>query len=623
MIQNKWFRFGFTLLVMSVIAVVGYFYLFQSRQPTTYIPISKLGQDVQLGTVKGISTADGTTINVTYTDGTTAMSLKAAGDSGIEETLNNLNVSPGRIAAVEITYERPSQWNDILPILLGVVPLIFIGAMVFFFMRRAQGGNNQMLAFGKSRARLSSSDKPTITFADVAGVDEAKQELQEVVEFLKEPAKFTALGARIPRGVLLVGPPGTGKTLMARAVAGEANVPFFSISGSEFVEMFVGVGASRVRDLFATAKKNAPCIVFVDEIDAVGRQRGAGLGGSNDEREQTLNQILVEMDGFDTDTHVIIIAATNRPDILDPALLRPGRFDRRVIIDRPDMNGRKQILQVHIKGKPVSDEVDLGVVAKLTSGFSGADIENLVNEAAILAARRDKKATGMGELQESIEKVVAGPERKSRLIIEEEKRIIAYHEAGHALVMQILPNCDPVYKVSLHSRGTALSYTMHLPEDDRYLQRRAKFMDDLAGVFGGQAAEEIVFGDTTTSAADDLESATNLARAMVTRYGMSDKLGPRTFGAREDIIFLGREISERRNYGEEAARQIDEEIKKIIATAYSKATEVIRAYRDVLDAIANRLMLAESIDGAELAKLIERLTPTPISALVTAPVSNS
>jgi len=615
MIQNKWFRFGFTLLVVSVVAVAGYLYLFQPRQPPTFIPISKLGQDVQLGTVKRIS-ADGTTINVTYTDGTTAMSVKAAGDSGIEETLNNLNVSLNRIAAVEITYEKPSQWDDILPILLGFVPLIFIGAMVFFFVRRAQSGNNQVLSFGKSRARRSSSDKPTITFANVAGVDEAKQELQEVVEFLKEPAKFTALGARIPRGVLLIGPPGTGKTLMARAVAGEANVPFFSISGSEFVEMFVGVGASRVRDLFATAKKNSPCIVFVDEIDAVGRHRGAGLGGSHDEREQTLNQILVEMDGFDTNTNVIIVAATNRPDILDPALLRPGRFDRRVIIDPPDMNGRKQILQVHIKGKPVSDEVDLGAVAKLTPGFSGADIENLVNEAAILAARREKKATGMEELQESIEKVVAGPERKSRLMQQEEKRIVAYHEAGHALVMQILPNCDPVYKVSINSRGAALSYTMRLPEDDRYLQRRAKFMDDLAGVFGGQAAEEIVFGDTTTGAADDLESATHLARAMVTRYGMSDKLGPRTFGAHEDMIFLGREISERRNYGEEAARQIDEEINRIITIAYTKAKEVLGAYRDVLDAIANRLILAESIDGAELTMLVGRSKLVPMPAPV-------
>ena len=612
MIQNKWFLFGLTLLAVSVMAVAGYFYLFQPRQSTTFISISKLGQDVQLGTVKRIS-ADGNTINVTYADGTTAMSLKAAGDSGIEETLNNLNVSSARIAAVEITYEKPSQWSDALPMLLGVLPLIFIGAMLFFFMRRAQNGNKQMLSFGKAHARLSPSDKPTITFADVAGVDEAKQELQEVVEFLKEPAKFTALGARIPRGVLLIGPPGTGKTLMARAVAGEANVPFFSISGSEFVEMFVGVGASRVRDLFATAKKNSPCIVFVDEIDAVGRNRGAGVGGSNDEREQTLNQILVEMDGFDTDTHVIIVAATNRPDILDPALLRPGRFDRRVIIERPDMNGRRQILQVHTKGKPVSDDVDLGVVAKQTPGFSGADIENMVNEAAILAARRDKKATGMGELQESIEKVMAGPERKSRLIQQEEKRIVAYHEAGHALVTQMLPNCDPVSKVSITARGAALGYTLHLPEEDRYLQRRTKFMDELAGVLGGRAAEEIVFGDSTTGASNDLENATEVARAMVTRYGMSDKLGPRTFGAREEMVFLGREVSERRNYGEAAARQIDEEIKKIIATAYAKATEVIRTYRDVLDAIANRLILAESIDGAELTMLIggSKLVPIP------------
>lgn len=616
MIQNTWRRFGFILLLMIVAVGAGYFYFYQPSPPTTIIPISKLGQDVQLGVVKKIA-VDGTTINITYTDGTRATSVKATGDSGIEETLNNLGVSFNRIVAVDITYDKPSQWSDALPILLGFLPLVFIGAMIFFFMRRAQNGNNQTLAFGKSRARMFSSDKPTITFADVAGVDEAKQELQEVVEFLKEPAKFTALGARIPRGVLLVGPPGTGKTLMARAVAGEANVPFFSISGSEFVEMFVGVGASRVRDLFAMAKKNAPCIVFVDEIDAVGRNRGAGVGGSNDEREQTLNQILVEMDGFDTDTNVIIVAATNRPDILDPALLRPGRFDRRVFIDRPDMIGRKQILQVHTKGKPVSDEVDLGVVAKLTPGFSGADIENLVNEAAILSARREKKATGMDELQESIEKVVAGSERKSRLLHPDEKRIVAYHEAGHALVMQMLPNCDPVHKVSIISRGTALSYTTHLPADDRYLQHRSKCMDDLAGVLGGRVAEEVVFGDVTTGAADDLASATDLVRAMVTRYGMSDKLGPRTFGARQEMIFLGREISERRNYGEAVARQIDDEIKSIIATAYAQAKQVIQAYRDALDAIANRLILVESIDGAELAMLAERSKlvsmPLPVS----------
>ena len=506
-----------------------------------------------------------------------------------------------------------------LLLLVEFLPLILIGALLFFMLRRAQGGANQALSFGKSRARVASADKPTITFADVAGVDEAKQELQEVVEFLKEPAKFTALGARIPRGVLLIGPPGTGKTLMARAVAGEANVPFFSISGSEFVEMFVGVGASRVRDLFDNAKKNSPCIVFVDEIDAVGRHRGAGVGGSADEREQTLNQILVEMDGFDTDTHVIIVAATNRPDILDPALLRPGRFDRRVILDRPDMNGRKQILGVHIKGKPVS-EVDLGAVAKLTPGFSGADIENLVNEAAILAARRGKKATGMDELRESIEKVIAGPERKSRLIIEAEKRIIAYHEAGHALVMQMLPNGDPVYKVSIISRGTALGYTMHLPEDDRYLQRRSKLMDDLAGVLGGRAAEEIVFGDTTTGAADDLENATKLVRAMVMRYGMSEALGPRTFGAHEEMVFLGREISEQRNYGEQVARQIDEEIKRIITTAHAKATEVLTTHRNALDAIAHRLIVAETIDGEELATLAQRPESVPLPALVNAPV---
>ncbi|MBI5650872.1 MAG: ATP-dependent zinc metalloprotease FtsH [Chloroflexi bacterium] len=615
MVQNKWRSFGFILLMVSIVAVAGYFYFFQPKPLIVFIPISQLGHDVQLGFVKSIAVND-TVINIVYKDDSVATSIKSAGDRGIEKTLTNLGVAPVRIAAVDITYEKPSQWNDALPMLLGFLPLVFVGALIFFFMRRAQNGNNQTLAFGKSRARMFSGDKPTITFADVAGVDEAKQELQEVVEFLKEPSKFSALGARIPRGVLLVGPPGTGKTLMARAVAGEANVPFYSISGSEFVEMFVGVGASRVRDLFATAKKNSPCIVFVDEIDAVGRNRGAGIGGSNDEREQTLNQILVEMDGFDTATNVIIVAATNRPDILDPALLRPGRFDRRVFIDRPDMNGRKQILQVHTKGKPVSDEVDLGAVAKLTPGFSGADIENLVNEAAILSARRAKKATGMNELEESIEKVIAGSERKSRLMHPDEKRIVAYHEAGHALVMHILPNCDPVHKVSIIARGTALSYTMHLPEDDRYLQRRSKFMDDLAGMLGGRVAEEIVFGDITTSAADDLASATNLVRAMVTRYGMSEALGPRTYGAREEMIFLGRAISERRNYGEKIARQIDAEINAMIATAYAQAKQIISTYRPALDAIANRLILAETIDGVELAMFTGKSKP----ALMPAPV---
>jgi cell division protease FtsH len=619
---NKWTRIGLAVLLVFVAAGVSNLFFLQPAQSISLIPISKLGQDVQLGTVQRIS-VNGAILNVTYRDGVRAVSTKVTPAGSIEETLNNLNVSPDRIAAVDITYEPPSAWFDLLPILLAFLPMVFIGVILFFFLRRARGANNQAMAFGKSGARVFATVQPTITFADVAGVDEAKQELQEVVEFLKDPDKFTALGARIPRGVLLVGPPGSGKTLMARAVAGEANVPFFSISGSEFVEMFVGVGASRVRDLFTTAKKNSPCIVFVDEIDAVGRHRGAGVGGSADEREQTLNQILVEMDGFETDTNVIIVAATNRPDILDPALLRPGRFDRRVMLDRPDMNGRQQILQVHTKGKPVSADLDLRAIAKLTPGFSGADIENLVNEAAILAARRDKKATGMVELQESIEKVIAGPERKSRLINDEEKRMIAYHEAGHALVTHLLPRCDPVYKVSIISRGTALGYTRHLPEDDRYLQSKSKFMDDLAGAMGGRAAEEIVFGDITTGASDELEQATNLARAMVTRYGMSDKLGPRTFGAREELVFLGREISEQRNYGEQVARQIDEEVKRIITAAHAKAKEVLGSYREQLDAVANRLIVAESIDRDELAKLAERTELAPMPMLVTVPILSS
>jgi cell division protease FtsH len=617
--QNKWVRFGLSFLLLVIAVGTAAFYFYRSSQTPTVVPISQLGTDVRSGIVKALS-EDDTAINITYQDGTAAKSVYATTDKSIEDTLKNLGVSAGEIQGVLITYVQPSPWSNLLTLLIGFLPIILIGGLVLYMLRRAQHGNNQTMMFGKSRARAFSSEKPTVTFADVAGVDEAKQELQEVVEFLKEPEKFAALGARIPRGVLLIGAPGTGKTLMARAVAGEANVPFFSMSGSEFVEMYVGVGASRVRDLFDNAKKNSPCIIFVDEIDAVGRHRGAGVGSSADEREQTLNQILVEMDGFDTDTHVILIAATNRADVLDPALMRPGRFDRRVILDLPDMVGRKQILDVHTKGKPIAEDADLAAVAKLTPGFSGADIESLVNEAAILAARREKKATGMDELRESIEKVMAGPERKSRLVVEEEKRIIAYHEAGHALVMQRLPNCDPVYKVSIISRGRALGYTMHLPADDRFLQHRSKFMDDLAGALGGRTAEEIVFGDTTTGAADDLEKATNLARAMVMRYGMSELLGPRTFGAREEMVFLGREISEERNYSEKAARQIDAEIKRIIATAHARAREVLSTSRAALDAIANRLIIAESLDGAELAKLAQTPEMLPIPVFVNAPM---
>ena len=460
------------------------------------------------------------------------------------------------------------------------------------------------MSFGRSRARMFTGDRPTVTFEDVAGVEEAKEELQEVVEFLKEPEKFTALGARVPKGVLLVGAPGTGKTLLAKAVSGEAGVPFFSISGSEFVEMFVGVGASRVRDLFEQAKRNSPCIVFVDELDAVGRHRGAGLGGSHDEREQTLNQILVEMDGFDTDTNVIILAATNRPDILDPALMRPGRFDRRVILDRPDVRGREAILQVHVRGKPLAPDIDLSVLARGTPGFVGADIENLINEAAIMAARQGRQSIAMADFQEAVERVIAGPERRSRLISDEEKEIIAYHEAGHALVQAKLPNCDPVHKVSIVSRGMALGYTMPLPERDRVLESRSRLRDQIAGLLGGRVAEQMTFDSVTTGAASDLERATTLARRMVTEYGMSDKLGPMVFGQKEELVFLGREIGEQRNYSEEVAEQIDEEVRRIVEDAFACAREVVTASRDKLTEIAQKLMQVETLDGPQLQAIL-------------------
>jgi cell division protease FtsH len=481
-------------------------------------------------------------------------------------------------------------------------------------MRQAQGTNNQALSFGKSRARMFLGNKTVVTFADVAGVDEAKTELQEVVEFLKYPEKFNSLGARIPRGVLLVGPPGTGKTLMARAVAGEAGVPFFSISGSEFVEMFVGVGASRVRDLFDQAKRNSPCIVFVDEIDAVGRQRGAGLGGSHDEREQTLNQILVEMDGFDTNTNVIVVAATNRPDVLDPALLRPGRFDRQVILDRPDMRGRLAILKVHTKGKPLDKTISVEEVARQSPGFSGADLANLVNEAAILAARRNKKTVGQNEFSEALERIVAGPERKSRVISDEEKRIIAYHEGGHAVVQRILPKCDPVAKVTVISRGMALGYTMALPTEDRYLQSKTEFEDKIAGLLGGNVAERLVFGDTTTGASNDIEKATNLARKMVTEFGMSDRLGPLSFGKHDELVFLGREIGEQRNYSDNVAMVIDEEVRAIIDHAYERATEVLKSHRARLDRLAEKLIAEETVDTEGFETLFADLPPKPVRA---------
>ncbi|MHB8588718.1 MAG: ATP-dependent zinc metalloprotease FtsH [Candidatus Dormibacteraceae bacterium] len=520
---------------------------------------------------------------------------------------------------VDVFFDKNSSGSYLLQVLLpNIILVILIAAFMWWVLRQTQSGNNQAISFGRSRARLIAGDKPAITFADVAGVEEAKQELTEIVEFLKYPEKFVALGARIPKGVLLVGPPGTGKTLLSKAVAGEAGVPFFSISGSEFVEMFVGVGASRVRDLFDQAKKNSPCIVFVDEIDAVGRQRGAGLGGGHDEREQTLNQLLVEMDGFDTNTHVIVIAATNRPDVLDPALLRPGRFDRHVTLDRPDIKGRRAILDVHARNKPLDSTVDLDVLARQTPGFSGADLANLINEAAILAARANKKVIGMDELEEAIARVIAGPERKSRRISDHEKEIIAYHETGHALVMKALPHTDPVHKVSIISRGMALGWTMSLPEEDKYLISRDELMDQIAGIMGGRVAEEIVFGDITSGAENDIQKATQMARRMVTQWGMSDKLGTVAMGHREELVFLGRDLGEQRNYSEEVAAIIDEEIRSIVDHGYKTATGILTQQRHQMDLVVEQLKIVETLDAKELDEILARGAPEAPAASSTA-----
>ena len=564
---------------------------------------------------------DDNDLEVIFEDGNTALSRKEPTKTFVEQLLD-LGVTSSDLSTTLITLEikEPSDWNTIISLVTYILPALLVVGLIFLMLRQAQGSNNQALSFGKSRARLFTGDQPTVTFDDVAGVEEAKEELQEVVEFLQEPEKFIALGARIPKGVLLIGAPGTGKTLMAKAVSGEAVVPFFSISGSEFVEMFVGVGASRVRDLFDQAKRHSPCIVFVDEIDAVGRHRGAGLGGSHDEREQTLNQMLVEMDGFDTDTNVIIMAATNRPDILDPALLRPGRFDRRVILDQPDVRGREAILNVHVKGKPLEAEVNLGIIAKSTPGFVGADLENLVNEAAILAARRDKRTIGQSEFEESIERVIAGPERKSRIISEEEKQIVAYHEAGHAVVGHVIPEADPVHKVSIIARGMIGGFTLALPEEDRTLISRNKMKSDMAFMLGGRAAEEIVFNDITSGASNDLERVTKTARSMVTRMGMSDLLGPMVYGQKEELIFLGREISEQRDYSESIAEKIDIEVRQLVQESYERAKDILLKYRAQLDAIAQRLIEVETIDRTEFERIFAEPvqpknggTPIPVS----------
>ncbi len=559
-------------------------------------PLADVAAAIENGQVEKIE-VDGNKVTVFHADGNIITSVKDEGS--LIEQLANLGVTEEQLAATPIFFNDPSAWNTLFTIVISLGPVILLIWIFSRSFRQMQGGGNSIFSFGKSKAKdMSGTDKPTVTFEDVAGVDEAKEEVQEIVLFLKEPEQFIQVGARIPNGVLMIGPPGTGKTLLARAIAGEAGVPFFHISGSEFVEMFVGVGASRVRDLFNKAKQHAPAIIFVDEIDAVGRQRGAGLGGGHDEREQTLNQILVEMDGFSNETNIIVIAATNRPDVLDPALLRPGRFDRKVMVDLPDVRGREAILKIHIRGKPISSNVDLSDIARLTAGFSGADLENLVNEAAIFAARRERTEILPVDFQDSFDRIVMGPERKSRVLSEEDKELTAYHEAGHAVVSFFLPHTDPVQKVTIIPRGRAGGYVMSLPED-RMAQSREHFEDQIAFAFGGRAAEEIFFGRITTGAASDIQQATKIARSMVMHYGMSRGLGLRTFGEQQGSIFLGRDMTYGRDYSEEAAKTIDEEVGRILDEAYVRAKQVIEENKQILVKLADTLIIVETLDRKE------------------------
>ena len=598
---SRWMRNSLIYLLIIVAVIAIFFTLFsEPLGGSRDIPISQVISMAASGDLETIE-VKGDKLTITTTKGESFISRKEEGAS-VVAILERAGVDPVA-SRLQVVVKGSSGLSSFFGVLVSFLPLIFFGAILLFMMRQAQGSTNQTFSFGRSRARMFVGNSPAVSFSDVAGVDEAKEELQEVVEFLKFPERFLTLGARIPKGVLLVGPPGTGKTLLARAVAGEAAVPFFSISGSEFVEMFVGVGASRVRDLFDQAKRNAPCIVFVDEIDAVGRHRGAGLGGGHDEREQTLNQILVEMDGFDTNVNIILMAATNRPDILDPALLRPGRFDRRVVLDNPDIRGRTEILQVHVKGKPLAEDVELANVAKQTVGFSGADLANLVNESAILAARRSKTVITASEFAESTDRVIAGPERKSRVVSQREKELTAYHEAGHALVAHLLPHADPPYKVTIVSRGSMGGHTRYLPEEDRRLWTKNQFQDMLTAALGGRVAEEVVFDEMTTGASNDLEQATQIARTMVTRYGMSQKLGPRTFGKREELVFLGREISEQRDYSDSVAETIDDEVHSLIETGYQTAKRLLSSHSAKLAQLAKHLIEHETIEGDTLDEL--------------------
>ncbi len=588
-------------IYLLIVLVIIFFIQFTGDKKTTIVPlrydefISALEQN-KIQSVEMTTDKSTNMITGKFKDGRDFQTDGPILDDALIPLLREKNVQYKQIPPPE-----PSWWAGLLTTMLPI--LIFV-LLFFFMMQQSQGGGNRVMSFGKSKAKLHTDEKRKITFEDVAGADEVKEELSEIVDFLKNPKKFNEIGAKIPKGVLLFGPPGTGKTLLARAVAGEAGVPFFSISGSDFVEMFVGVGASRVRDLFEQAKKNAPCIVFIDEIDAVGRQRGAGLGGGHDEREQTLNQLLVEMDGFNPNEGIIIVAATNRPDILDPALLRPGRFDRQVVVDQPDVKGREEILKVHAKGKPLEEDVNLEVLARRTPGFTGADLANLMNEAALLAARFGKKKVGMRELEDSIERVIAGPEKKSKVISEKEKRLVSYHEAGHALVGYLLPNTDPVHKVSIIPRGRAGGYTLLLPKEDRYYMTKSMLLDHVVMLLGGRVAEDVVLKEISTGAQNDLERATGTVRRMIMEYGMSEELGPLTLGHKQDTPFLGRDIGRGRNYSEEVAYAIDREVRKMIDQSYSKAKALLTEHRDTLDKIAMVLMDKETIEAEEFAELM-------------------
>ncbi|MBI4050517.1 MAG: ATP-dependent metallopeptidase FtsH/Yme1/Tma family protein [Candidatus Doudnabacteria bacterium] len=606
-------RFVKNLIIASIIFLViaGVFSLTLGEdRNAAEISLSQVAERVTSGEVEKIEISDSKLL-VILKDGAKELATKEP-ESSLTEQLTGLGVSAEALRKLNIEVKGPSGMTIFVSAVLPfLIPFLLIAGFIYFLTRQVAGANTRAMSFGQSQARLTDSNtlRQKITFADVAGAAEAKEELKEIIEFLRFPQKFLNIGARIPKGVLLLGPPGCGKTLLARAVSGEANVPFFHMSGSEFVEMFVGVGAARTRDLFRRAKKHAPCIVFIDEIDAVGRQRGAGLGGSHDEREQTLNQILVEMDGFETDTSIIVIAATNRPDVLDPALLRPGRFDRQIVIDQPDIKDRDAILQVHVRNKPLEKSIKLRQVAERTPGFSGADLANLVNEAAILAARRNRKQISQQEFFEAIEKVMLGPERKSHVLSQREKEIAAYHEGGHALVATVLPEADPVHKVSVISRGRAAGYTLKLPIEDKHLHTKREFLADLAVAMGGYASEQLVFNELTTGASNDLQMATNLARKLVMVYGMSDKLGPITFGDRHELIFLGKEIGEQRNYSEKVAQKIDEEISRFLNRAYRIAADICKKYRSKLDLIAKKLVETETIEQNEFETLVADIIP--------------